>query len=105
MEQLPELEPPEAEESETFRFVNSRLLLHSLSRKKKVPGHRKDIAASATAERSLIRVYSRESHSQRHQHRCRAGLSNRHCWSKWCWKVDAVRFRFAESTAIPDLFG
>ena len=35
MKQLPELEPPEAEESETFRFVNGRLRLCTFCDEKK----------------------------------------------------------------------
>jgi len=96
VEQLPELEPPEAEESETFRFVNGWLRLHKfLTGKKKVPGDRKDLPTNPAAERSVIRVRSRKTHSQRHKHRCWAGLSDRHCWSQRCWKVNAVRFRLA----------
>ena len=50
MKQLPELEPPEAEESETFKFVTSRLRFYVFLRGKQVPGDGEDLPTGATTE-------------------------------------------------------
>jgi ATPase subunit of ABC transporter with duplicated ATPase domains len=62
LEKLPELEMPEAEETEKFKFDHiihgDRTTFTYLTAGDQVPGNREDFSTSITIERSNLRIYA-----------------------------------------------